>query len=491
MDGVAGCWLHRGTVPRQHERTPTMTTIAAPSELQASVPQTLEDLRQALRGSIVTPADAGYDEARQIVSIAFDRHPTAIIRAQGTEDVALAVRFARSQGLPFAVRSGGHSVAGHSVIDGTLLIDMGGMRGISIDPVSSTAVVQPGVTSDDLGNQAVAFGLSLSTGDTSTVGIGGLTVGGGIGWMARKHGLTIDNLLEATVVTSRGEVLRAAEDEHPDLFWAIRGGGGNFGILTELRLRLWPNGVIRGGAVVLPASREVLRGYLEYTPRATEDLTTIAFLMQAPPAPFIPEEAVGQLVLIVVAAFTGPADEADAALAPIRALAEPIVDTVDTIPYPAIFAYTAEAAKRHGAAVRSMFADDVSDEQLDAILGYMAEATSPFNMVQFRGLGGAVSKVPAEATAFVHRDTPLMVTILGLWYDPEDDGQAHRKWAADLWAEIAPASRGVYVNFLQDDGETRKREAYLGRTFRRLQEVKAKYDPENVFRFNQNIVAPR
>lgn len=472
-----------------------MTTLTISDQAAGSagegIPASIEALRTRLRGAIITPADAGYDEARRILSIAFDRRPSAVIRAAGTDDVALAVRFARAQGLAFAVRSGGHSIAGHSSIDGALLIDLGAMRSVAIDPVESTAVVQAGATSEDLCGAAAAYGLAVSTGDTATVGIGGLAVGGGIGWMARKHGLTIDNLLAATVVTARGEVVHASPTEHPDLFWAIRGGGGNFGIVTELILRLWPDGVVYGGAVVLPATREVLRGYLDYAPNAPEDLTTIAFLMAAPPAPFIPEEAVGQLVLLVGAVFTGADADAEAALHPIRALATPVVDTMATMPYPGIFAYTEEATKRHGAAVRTMFADQVSDEQIDAILDYMAHATSPFTMVQFRGMGGAISRVPAEATAFVHRDTPLMVTIIGLWYDPEDDGVAHRKWAADLWAEIAPAARGAYVNFLQDDGDTRKREAYIGQTFRRLREVKALYDPENVFSFNQNIAPAR
>ncbi len=464
-----------------------MTTIENPPTASQTY-RALDVLRTQLQGDLITPGAPEYDQARQIVSIVFDRHPAAIVRPASSEDVARAVRFAREWGMEIAVRSGGHSVAGHSVVDGALVIDVGAMREVQIDPVASTAVVQAGVTSEELAGQAAAYGLALSTGDTGSVGIGGLTVGGGIGWMARSQGLAIDNLLSATVVTAAGEVIEASAASHADLFWAIRGGGGNFGIVTEFTFRLAPHGMVQGGVIALPATADVLRGYLDYAHSATEDLTTIAFMLHAPPAPFIPAEAVGQPALIVGVCYTGPEDGLEAALAPIRALADPIADTVATIPYPVMFAYTAEGTKRHGSAVRTLFANELDDAQIDAMIDAMRAASSPFDMIQIRGMGGAIGRVPADGTAFAHRGARLMIAILALWYDPEDDGATHRAWAADLFAALAPAATGAYVNFLQDDGNARMYEAYPQVTMQRLRLVKTTYDPENVFHHNQNII---
>lgn len=461
-----------------------MTSIAA--RINQLDPEALAALRAGVTGTVITPNDPEYDTARQIVSLAFDRRPAAIVRCEGTPDVAFSVRFARERGIEFVPRSGGHAVMGHSVQDNAIVIDLGGMRGITIDPIMQVASVQPGVTSDQLAGPAGKYGLSLSTGDTGSVGIGGLTVGGGIGWMVRKYGLTIDNLLAATVVTADGEAIRASEDEHPELFWALRGGGSNFGIVTEVTFKLAPSGNIFGGALVLPATREVLRGYADYTPKAPNDLSTIAFMMAAPPAPFIPEQYIGQPVVLIGATWTGAKEDLDAALEPLRSLASPIADTIDAIPYQAMFAYTAEATKRHGAAIRSMFTDALTDEQLDSMVAAMQVSTSPFNMIQLRGLGGAMAQVPADETAFVHRDADLMVSVIGIWMDPEDDGTAHRRWTEQAWKPLASASRGVYVNFLQDDIDERTPEAYRG-IMQRLAEVKAKYDPENVFHFNANV----
>ncbi len=461
-----------------------MTSIAA--HINQLDPEALATLRAGVTGTVITPIDPEYDPARQVVSFEFDRRPSAIVRCEGTPDVAFSVRFAREYGLDFVPRSGGHAVMGHSVQDNAIVIDFSAMKGITIDPIQRVASVQPGATSEDLAGPAGAYGLSLSTGDTGSVGIGGLTVGGGIGWMVRKYGLTIDNLLGATVVTADGEILRASEDEHPDLFWALRGGGSNFGIVTEFTFRLAPSGNIFGGVLVLPATREVLRGYVDYTPKASNDLSTIAFMMAAPPAPFIPEQYIGQPVVLLGATWTGAEKDLDAALAPLRSLATPIADTIGPIPYPAMFAYTAEATKRHGAALHSMFTDHLTDTQFDSMVAAMQSSTSPFNQIQLRGLGGAMAQVPSDATAFAHRDADLMVSVIGIWMDPEDDGVAHRQWAEQAWAPLAPAARGVYVNFLQEDITERTPEAYRG-VMQKLAEVKAKYDPENVFHFNANI----
>ncbi|HET7037883.1 MAG TPA: FAD-binding oxidoreductase [Thermomicrobiaceae bacterium] len=445
----------------------------------------LDALGARLDGTLLLPGSPGYDEARRVVNITLDRHPLAIVRAASALDVARAVNFARDHGLPLAVRGGGHSLAGYSVIDDAVLVDLSHMRQVDVDPEARIARVQGGARSGDLAGPANQHGLALSTGDTASVGMGGLTTGGGIGFMVRKYGLAIDNLLAAQVVTAAGEIVTASAAEHPDLFWAIRGGGGNFGIVTEFTFRLAPVGEILGGELLLPASREVLRGYLDYVAAAPDDLTTIANLMHAPPAPHVPRERVGELALSILVCWTGSVADGERALAPLRALATPIADVVAPIPYPAIYRFT--AVPPHAAAARMLFADRLSDASLDAALEAVRQAPSPFCIVQFRGLGGAMARVAADATAFAHRERRYFVTLLGLWLDAAEDGVPYRRWTDALWQELRPEARGVYVNFLEDEGEARIHEAYPPATYARLAAIKAKYDPENLFRFNQNI----
>ena len=447
----------------------------------------LNSLRTTLHGDLLLADHIEFDAARQVQDITVDRSPLAIVRAADAADVAAGVAFARDHALPLAVRSGGHSVAGHSMADGAVVIDLSGMKAIAIDPVTRTARVGAGVTSGDLLGPAAAHGLALSTGDTASVGMGGLVTGGGIGFMVRKSGLTIDNLLAAQVVTAAGAIVTASADEHPDLFWAIRGGGGNFGIVTEFTFRLAPVGQILGGALILPASRDVLRGYLNYAAAAPDDLTTIANVMHAPPAPFIPQEQVGSLVVMILVCWTGSVEAGERALAPLRALATPVADLVGPMPYPALYQLTAHQSAPHGAAVRAMFADELSDATLDATLAAMACASSPFSAVQFRGLGGALARVAADATAFAHRDRRYFVSIIGAWLDATEDAAAHRAWVAALWQAIRHEGHGTYVNFLQNEGTNRVHDAYPAATFARLAVVKQRYDPQNLFRLNQNI----
>jgi FAD/FMN-containing dehydrogenase len=457
----------------------------------ASRGEQVASLRSRLAGRLVMAGDARYDELRQVQDATLDRRPLAIVHAANAEDVALAVRFARDHGLTLAVRSGGHSMAGHSMVDGAVVVDLSGMKRISIDPVIRTARVQTGATSGDLAGPAHDFGLALSTGDTSSVGMGGLVTGGGIGFMVRKYGLAIDNLLSARVVTANGEIVTASADEHPDLFWAIRGGGGNFGVVTELELLLAPVGHVLGGVLLLPASREVVRGYLEYTASAPDGLTTLANLMHAPPAPFVPEERVGELVLAIHPCWTGTVEDGEHALAPLRALAAPVADAVSLIPYPRIYDFTAHQAVRHGWSMRSTFANELSDAALDATLDAMERATSPYSIVQFRGLGGALAHVGNEETAFANRDKRYLFSAIGVWLDAAEDAAPHRAWTESLWQQVRPEGEGVYVNFLADDGPSRIREAYPDSTYARLVEVKRTYDPHNLFSFNQNIVPTR
>ena len=461
---------------------------AAPTRSRALAGDQLEALRSRLAGQLITPGSADFDAARKVVNVNVDRRPLAIVRAADPPDVAAAVRFAGRRGLPLAVRSGGHSLGHYSVIDDGVVVDLSGMKRVSIDPEARVARVQAGATSGDLAGPAHAHGLALSTGDTHSVGMGGLTTGGGIGFMVRKYGLAIDNLLAAQAVTAAGEIVTASASEHPDLFWAIRGGGGNFGIVTEFTYRLASVGHILGGELLLPASREVIRGYLDYVAAAPDDLTTIANLTHAPPAPFVPEERVGELVLSILVCWTGGVTEGERALAPLRALATPVADTVHLIPYPDIYKLTAHQADPHGVSIRSMFADELSDAALDAMLAAVQHATSPFSMVQLRGLGGAVARVGGDATAFAHRDRRYFVAIIGLWLDAAEDPAPHRAWTEALWRAIRPEGSGVYVNFLENEGADRVRDAYPPATYARLAEIKRKYDPRNVFRFNQNIL---
>lgn len=450
-------------------------------------PGDVDSLAARLRGRLITPDSPEFDGARRVVNFTVDRRPLAIAQAADADDVAEAVNFARDNGVPLAVRSGGHSLAQLSIIDGALVVDLSRMKRVRIDPEARIARVQPGTTSGDLAGPANAHGLALSTGDTHSVGMGGLTTGGGIGYMVRKYGLTIDNLLAAQVVTAAGDVLDISKDRHPDLFWAIRGGGGNVGIVTELTFRLAPVGQILGGELMLPATRETLRGYLDYAVAAPDDLTTIANLIQAPPAPHVPAEWVGKPVLAILVCWTGDLGAGEQAVAPLRALATPVADLVAVRPYPEMYTFTAHFAEPHGASIRIMFADDLSDASLDAAIDAMTHASSPYSLIQFRGLGGAMARVPEEATAFAHRRRRYFVAAIAVWLDPAENPASHEAWTAALWEKVRPDGNGVYVNFLENEGPERVREAYPPTTYDRLAAVKRRYDPTNLFRFNQNI----
>lgn len=444
-------------------------------------------LRSQLGGRLITAESPDYDEARKVHTITVDRRPLAVVRAANVEDVATAVRFARDHAYPLAVRSGGHSLAGLSMADGAVVVDLSQMKRITIDPEARIARVQAGVTSGDFAGPANAHGLALSTGDTSTVGFGGLTTGGGIGFMVRKYGLAIDNLLAARVVTADGVIVTASATEHPDLFWAIRGGGGNVGIVAEFELRLAPVGQILGGELLLPLSRQAVRGYLDYTAAAPDDLSTIGNLTHAPPAPHVPPDWVGRPVLSILVCWTGQPEEGERALAPLRSLAAPVADRVGLIPYPEIYRFTAHQAVPHGVSIRSTFADALSDAALDAMLHGVERASSPFSLVHLRGLGGAMARVGTDETAFAHRDRRYLVAIIGVWLDAAEEAAPHRAWVDALWQTIRHEGSGVYVNFLDDEGAERVHDAYPPATHARLAAIKRRYDPRNLFRLNQNV----
>jgi FAD/FMN-containing dehydrogenase len=385
------------------------------------------------------------------------------------------------------VRSGGHSFAGYGTGDG-LVLDLSQMRAVSVDPVQQTLWAQPGATTREVSAEAQPFGLALPTGDTDTVGLGGLTLGGGMGFLVRKYGLTIDNLISVELVTADGRLIRASKDDHADLFWAVRGGGGNFGVVTAFQYRLVPVGeAIYGGGLILPASAEVLRGYVAAAEAAPNELSTISFLVPAPPLPFIPADRVGSLVLIVLACYVGDHAAGEQAIAPLRALAEPVADLIGPMPYPALYQFTEpgtiRGAQHHD---RAMYVQNFDADAADTVMDFMSNLTSPMAMTQIRVLGGAMAEVPAESTAFAHRDKLALVALINMWEDPADSDQ-QRDWTERYYRAMWSHGDGVYVNFLGDEGQGRVREAYSTRTYQRLAAIKAKYDPTNFFRLNQNI----
>lgn len=446
----------------------------------------LRTLETQVRGRIIKTTDDEYETARQVHDMLVDRTPAAIVQTADAADVIRAVNFARAHALPLAVRSGGHSLAGHSMVDGGLVIDLAPMKAVSIDPERRTAWVQAGATTADLAEAAAMHGLALSTGDAASVGLGGLTLGGGVGWLTRKHGLTIDNLLAVELVTADGRLLMASETEHPDLFWALRGGGGNFGIATAFEFQLQPVETVLGGALILPPTAEALRGVVDYASQAPDGLTTILMLMGAPPAPFIPAEQHGQLILMVLVCYTGDLAEGQAVVDELRAITPPIVDLVNPMPYPALFAFTADASQRQATIVRSGFFEAFSDAAIEAMVTHRQGPSGALNVVQIRPLGGAVARVPAEATAYAHRDKPYVVAVFSAWQNAAPVDQ-HRVWVEDLWAALEPEATGVYSNFLGSLDADRVGEAYPPATFARLTEIKRRYDPENLFRLNPNI----
>jgi FAD/FMN-containing dehydrogenase len=448
----------------------------------------LGTLRQRLRGELVEQSSANYDAARTVYW-AFDRRPALIVRAEDEVDVIAAVEYARETGAPLSIRSGGHSFAGFGMADGGITVDFSRMKSMRIDPVRRTARVQPGLTWGEYAEQAQAHGLATTSGDVHSVGVGGLTLGGGVGWMVRKYGLTIDHLLSVDIVTADGRLLRASEDEHPDLFWAVRGGGGNFGVITSFEFRLEPAGTILGGGVFYPATdaARIIRTAAEYASQAPDELTVMVMTMHAPPAPFIPAERVGELVVLVALCYVGDLAEGERVIAPLRTLDTPIAEMIGPMPYPGMFDLTRDLAiPGRRLAVRSMFLDKVGDDVAKTIVEHTSLARAPFAMAQLRVLGGKMARVPEGATAFGHRDKPFMLSAIAEWDDPAEDGR-QQAGATAFFAALRPHAAGVYVNFLQAEGEGRIREAYKPAVYERLAAVKATYDPTNLFRQNQNI----
>jgi FAD/FMN-containing dehydrogenase len=454
--------------------------MSSPEQAQA-IPT--DELRSQLDGELITPNDSSYDDARQVFFKGWDRRPLAVARVAGAKDVARVVTAARETGLELAVRSGGHSRPGYGTVDGGLVIDLSGMNSTEVDTDAKTAWVETGATAGQFTNASAEHGLIAGLGDTGSVGIGGITLAGGVGFLVRKNGLTIDNLLAAEVVTAGGEVVEASEQSEPDLFWAIRGGEGNFGVATRLKLELDEIPQIFGGMLMLPATPVSIAGFIEAADAAPVELSTIANVMIAPPMPMMPEEAHGKPIIMSLFAYSGPVDNGEAVLAPFRAMPDPYADMLRPMPYPGLYEGP-EPEARFGAGT-NFFADSFGPGEADAVLEALPKSTAMMKAVQLRVLGGAYARVPNDATAFPHRDRKLMVNVAAMYVDPAEK-ETHEKWAADLADALGQDGVG-YVGFLgEEDGES-LRDAYPGGAWERLRGLKRRYDPDNLFHLNHNI----
>ena len=446
---------------------------------------TISQLRADLAGRVLGPDDAGYDLARRVFLPEIDRRPAAIVRPVDASEVARVVSLARDTGLELAVRGGGHSAAGYGTSEGGIVLDLAGLTGLEIDAGPRIARAAGGLTSGRVTAAAAAHGLAVGFGDAASVGIGGLTLGGGFGYLVRKHGLTIDHLLGAEIVTADGEVLEVDGGHHADLFWAIRGGGGNFGVVTRFDYRLQPVDVVTGGMLALPATRDTLAGLVAEAEAAPDELSLIANVLLAPPLPFVPPELVGSPLMLVQLVHAGHLDEGERAVAPFRALATPVADFIRAMPYAEMFPAEAQPVAPRSV-VRTLFSDALDEDIAGELLERLQTSTAQLAAAQIRVLGGAAARVASDATAFAHRQRLLMVNVAAVYASPDEDF-AHQAWAADAAAALRQGEDSAYVNFLGDEGNERVRRAYPGSTWGRLVEVKRRYDPENVFRLNQNV----
>ena len=436
-------------------------------------------------GRIITPDDPSYDEDRAVFYGGIDKRPSAIIRVTNVDDVRRVITTARSEGCELAIRSGGHSISGYSTTDGGLVIDLRDLSKIEVDPDARTAWVETGATALQVTETLARHGHVIGFGDAGSVGVGGITLGGGIGFLVRKFGMTIDSLLGAEIVTADGRHLQVDAAHEPELFWAIRGGGGNFGVVTRLKFRLNPLPHFTGGLLVLPATPETIAGFAAASVSAPDELSTIGNVMPAPPAPFIPVDVQGQLVIVAFIAFAGDDDSATKAIAPFRSLATPIADMVKPGPYVSMYP-PEQPGYRPKAVARTMFVDAIDMEAARTIHTYLSKSEAPMRVAQIRALGGALARVPADTTAFAHRTKPILVNVAA-FYDGDADRVKRLEWVKEFKNALNPPDDSAYVGFLTDDAKERTRAAYPGATWDRLAKVKSKYDPTNLFRLNQNI----
>jgi FAD/FMN-containing dehydrogenase len=465
------------------------TSVIEASRVGEDVP--VEELKAQLRGPVLQRGDAGYDEARKIWNGMIDKYPGLIARCTGAADVMDAVKFAQKHRLLVSVRGGGHNVAGHALCDGGLMIDLSLMKGIHVDPVARTARVQPGVCWGDLDRETQQFGLATPGGVVSDTGVAGLTLGGGFGWLSRKYGLTVDNLRSVDIVTAGGELRHANASENIDLFWGVRGGGGNFGIATSFEFQLHEVGpMVMAGMVLYPLAdaHEVLRFYREMSMTAPDELFLLGLIRTAPPAPFLPEHVHGKPVVGIMACYTGSVEEGARVLQPLKEFGRPLVDLITPKPY-RVHQSTLDSGSPKGRHYywKSEYFSELHDAALDTLISHAQNFSSPFTAILLGQLGGAISRVDESATAASHRDAAYVLNIQTAWSE-SNESPFHMAWTHSLWQAVRPyGTGGVYVNFLgNDEGGARVRAAF-GANYERLVALKNKYDPTNLFRINQNI----
>jgi FAD/FMN-containing dehydrogenase len=455
---------------------------------EASKSRAVSILEMRLQGDLVWPSDAEYDRDRVVWNGSIDRRPAVIVHAADAEDVVAAIDFARGEGLSVAVRSGGHSNAGFGTCDGGVLIDLSRLKQIDIDPVSRRARIEPGLTWAEVAAAAHPHGLALTSGNSGSVGVGGLLLGGGMGWMVRKYGLAIDHLRVVELVTASGQFVRASATEHADLFWGLRGGGGNFGVATAFEVELHPGGAVLGGLVVFDVARieSVLPELVQYAQAAPDELTTDTVIAMAPPAPFIPEDWHGRPVIAIMACYTGDMAEGERVIAPLRLLAEPIADTLTPMPYPALFQLTEQQLAGHvGANARSYYLREPHRCGVEAFTRIVPTLVSAETIVELKVVNGAAGRVSRSATAFAHRETPVWVACM--CSEPDPEGDSRRQNVLERFEKTMRQQAGAYAGVMGYDGAARSLDAYPPATYARLVSLKRRYDPMNMFRHNQNV----
>jgi FAD/FMN-containing dehydrogenase len=454
--------------------------------------ETVEAFKISLRGEVLSAGDDGYEEARQVWNGMIDRRPALIARCAGNADVIATVNFARQHNLLVSIRGGGHNVAGHSVCQDGVVIDLSPMKSVRVDPLRSVARVGGGATMGDVDHETQAFSLAVPLGVMSKTGVAGLTLHGGMGLLTRHHGLTVDNLIAADVVTADGRLLLVDEENHPDLLWALRGGGGNFGVVTSFEFQLHPIGPeVWLGMVLYPASKaeKVLAFYRDFITQAPDELQTLAIFWSAPEEEPIPEEQQGTPVIVLLGCYSGDFARGEAAIQPLRDVDTPVADFSGPMPYVvAQSLFDPEYPDGGRYYWKSIYLDSLNDKVIQALVEYAGQRPSPISNLDIWSLGGAVSRVAPEATAFAHRHVPFLLGIEANWHHPEDD-EANIAWARGVFTDMQRFSLGgAYLNFpgFGEEGESLLQASY-GSNYRRLQDVKARYDPDNFFRHNLNI----
>jgi FAD/FMN-containing dehydrogenase len=449
-----------------------------------------EKFKKEFKGQLIRPGDPSYEQNRRVWNGMIDKHPALIARCSNKDDIVLSVNFARENDLVTAVRGGGHNVAGNAVCDGGIVIDLSRMKAIEVDKERRIATAEPGIIWGEFDRATEPFGLVTTGGLISTTGIAGFTLGGGIGWVMRKFGLTCDNLVSAEIVTAEGQSLIASENENSDLFWGIRGGGGNFGIVSKFQFRLHPISNHIGSLIIHPFDKagDLLRCFNEYINEIPDEISPMLAFLTAPPAPFLPKEVHGQKVVAILSSYIDQNEKGERALRKLREWGRPIADLTAPMPYTAWQSMLdADAPAGFQNYWKSTYLNEISDDAIDAVLSTVSDIPSPRSMVHFQYLSGAVSRVHEDATAFAHRSSPLVLNIISLW-DDVTKNEKNIEWTRKLYSAMEPFSTGgVYVNFLGEEGEDRVRAAYGPKHYQRLAALKKKYDPTNFFRLNQNI----